>query len=367
MKVTLERSTLLKSLGHVQRVVERRNTIPILDNVLIKTAKNNVTLKATDLDIEVTETLPADTQKDGATTVGAHTLYDITRKLPEGAEITMNLKDNALNVVCGKSKFDLQALAETDFPDLTATEFAHSFEMDAKELKGLIDKTQFAISTEETRYYLNGIYLHAVDNKILRAVATDGHRLARTETKAPKGAEKIPGVIVPRKTVGELQKLLEENEEKVKVEVSETKIRFTIDGVVLTSKLIDGTFPDYERVIPSNNDKEFVVDKETFANAVDRVSTISTDRGRAMKITLNDGKAVLTANNPESGSAQEEISGTYKADELEIGFNSGYLLDITTQLQNEQTVFMFADPGSPALIRDKDVEHTLYVLMPMRV
>ncbi|MEL6744933.1 MAG: DNA polymerase III subunit beta, partial [Pseudomonadota bacterium] len=236
--------------------------------------------------------------------------------------------------------------------------------------KRLIDRTQFAISIEETRYYLNGIYFHGVDGDegpLLRAVATDGHRLAQAQSAAPDGAQNMPGIIVPRKCVGELQKLLEAPDSFVTVEVSETKIRFTVDQVVLTSKLIDGTFPDYNRVIPTGNDKELKLDRATFASAVDRVSTIASDRGRAVKLSLTGGQLVLSVNNPDSGSAEEELAVDYSAEGLDIGFNSRYLLDITNQLSADETTFMLADPGSPTLIREETDAGALYVLMPMRV
>jgi DNA polymerase-3 subunit beta len=371
MRATVERSHLLKSLGHVHRVVERRNTIPILSNVLVKADGGRLTLKATDLDLEVTETVPAEIGQAGATTVPAHILYDIVRKLPDGAEVSLDTGDGAqLTVKSGRSRFALQVLPEADFPDLTAGDFPTRFRLKASEFRKLIDRTQFAISTEETRYYLNGIYLHAAGSgksPTLRAVATDGHRLAQVELALPKGAAGMPGIIVPRKTVGEVQRLIEDNEAEVSVELSQGKIRFTIGDVVLTSKLIDGTFPDYARVIPSGNDKELVVDKKEFEQAVDRVSTVSSERGRAVKLSLSAGRLVLSVTNPDSGSATEEIEVEYAADPLDIGFNSRYLLDIASQIESEAAVLRLADPGSPTLIEDKDSKGTLYVLMPMRV
>jgi DNA polymerase-3 subunit beta len=234
----------------------------------------------------------------------------------------------------------------------------------------LIDKTQFAISTEETRYYLNGIFLHAVEiegKPVLRAVATDGHRLARVEMPAPAGAVGMPGVIVPRKTVSEVQRLLEDPEIQVSIELSATKIRFMLESVVLTSKLIDGTFPDYGRVIPQHNDKSLVVDKALFVSAVDRVSTISSERGRAVKLTLSDGRLVLSVTNPDSGSATEELEVDYTAEPLDIGFNSRYLLDIAAQIDTDTALLKLADPGSPTLLQDQEGASALYVLMPMRV
>jgi len=372
MKVMVERGALLKSLSHVHRVVERRNTIPILANVLIRAVDATLSLKATDLDLEVVEALPAEVGPAGATTVPAHMIYDIVRKLPDGAQLALETSGDraSLTLRAGRSRFALQTLPETDFPDLAAGEMTQKFALPAKHLKRLIDKTQFAISTEETRYYLNGIYLHTTGEAsapTLRAVATDGHRLAQVDLVAPAGSAGMPGVIVPRKTVGEVQRLIEDLDGEVTIELSTAKIRFAIGHVVLTSKLIDGTFPDYARVIPRGNDKELVVQKQEFAAAVDRVSTVSSERGRAVKLALTAGKLTLSVTNPDSGSATEEIEVGYDAEPLDIGFNSRYLLDIAAQIEGEVAVLRLADPGSPTLIQDRDARDALYVLMPMRV
>lgn len=372
MRVTLERSNLLKSLNHVHRVVERRNTIPILSNVLLHAEGDSLMMKATDLDLEVNESTAAMISSAGATTVPAHLLYDIVRKMPDGSEVMLSVSEDggAMTVAAGRSSFRLQCLPQSDFPELTAGSFTHKFSMPALALKRLIDRTQFAISTEETRYYLNGIFFHTVESDSelkLRAVATDGHRLARAEMIAPAGSEGMPGIIIPRKTVAELQKLVDAPDTEVEIELSDAKIRFTVGSVVLTSKLIDGTFPDYQRVIPSGNDKKLMINRQAFASAVDRVSTISSERGRAVKLSIADGQLTLTVNNPDSGSATDEVAADYDADPIDIGFNSKYLLDITGQLIGSDAVFMLADAGSPTLVRDLGDEDVLYVLMPMRV
>lgn len=372
MRVSLERSALLKSLSHVQRVVERRNTIPILANVLIRAGHGQIEFKATDLDLELVETVQAEVTVAGATTVPAHLFHDIVRKLPDGAEVSLDLgADQAAMILrSSRSRFQMQVLPDSDFPDLSAGDFPHGFKLAAQDLKRLIDKTQFAISSEETRYYLNGIYLHLVEAggaSMLRAVATDGHRLAQMQLPAPKGSAGMAGVIIPRKTVNEVLRLIEAAGDEVGVEISAAKIRFTLGPIVLTSKLIDGTFPDYARVIPVGNDKKLLIDRRAFAAAVDRVSTIASERGRAVKLSLTSGKLLLTVTNPDSGSATEEVEVEYTAEALDIGFNARYLLDIAEQLDDDSAVFMLADPGSPTLIQEATDRGALYVLMPMRV
>ena len=372
MQITIERSALLKALAHVTGVVERRSTIPILSNVLLRAQGDELTLTATDLDIEVIEHVPAMVQQPGGTTLQAVILHDIVRKLPDGAqlELTRTSEDSQMNVVSGKARFSLQALAADDFPSVESGDLAHAFDLKGKDLRRLIEKTQFAISTEETRFYLNGIYLHAAeseDGPVLRSVATDGHRLAQMEMPLPKGADGMPGVIVPRKTVAELRKLCDDDEMQMKVELSESKIRFSTDGLKLTSKLIDASFPDYDRVIPKNNDKHMSVSNGEFASAVDRVSTLSTDKGRAVKLLIAKDQLTLSVTNPDSGSAEEQIAVEYDEDEMEIGFNARYLLDISSQIESDMMIFIMSDPGAPTMVRDGNDLSTLYVLMPMRV
>ncbi|MGH6888810.1 MAG: DNA polymerase III subunit beta [Rhizomicrobium sp.] len=373
MKVTVERSGFLKALNHVQSVVERRNTIPILSNVMIEAAKGRLKLTATDLDMEIMETLSADVIRNGAATAPAHILFDIVRKMPEGAQVQAELmaaEGGRLSVSAGSIRFELACLPREDFPQMTAGNLPFHFRMQTEDLKNLIDRTRFAISTEETRFYLNGIYLHAHKEggkDEMRAVATDGHRLARFRLDLPDGAAEMPGAIVPRKTVGELRKLLDDVEGTIEISLSDTKIQFTTDGVELTSKLIDGTFPDYQRVIPTANDKVLSLDAREFAQAVDRVSTISADKTRAVKLSLAQDKLTLSVINPDSGTATEELGAAYHTSPLDIGFNARYLLDITGQIKGHEIRFLLSDAGSPTLIEDTEDSGTLYVLMPMRV
>ncbi len=372
MKLTIERAQLLKSLAHVQSVVERRNTIPILSNVKLEARPGSLSLNATDMDLDFVETVPADVSRPGSTTAPAHTFFDIVKKLPDGSQIELDVsaESGLLTLRSGRSKFSLACLPVEDFPVMSGGELPFSFSISAAELKALIDRTRFAISTEETRYYLNGIYFHAANGAagdVLRAVATDGHRLARVEVTLPDGAAGMPGIIIPRKTVGEIYKLISESDADVSVALSETKLRFAFGDAVLTSKLIDGTFPDYERVIPAGNDKFLDANVKSFASAVDRVSAISTEKSRAIKLSLEKGVVRLSASSPENGTAEEELEGQYDSTPLEIGFNSRYLLDILAQVDGETARFAMADAASPTVVLNSADPSAVYVLMPMRV
>lgn len=369
MRVTVERAAVLKALAHVQSVVERRNTIPILSNVLIEAEDDGLRLMATDLDLQIIETVPATTVQRGATTVAAHTIFDIVRKLPDGSQIELTLADGRLSVAAGRSRFQLATLPRDDFPIFAEGDLPHSFTIPAATLRQTIDRTRFAISTEETRYYLNGIFMHVTDEAkpALRAVATDGHRLARVAIERPEGADGMPDVIVPRKAVAEVRKLLDEMDGDVQVSLSESKIRFAFENAVLTSKLIDGTFPDYSRVIPTANDRLLRINAKELAQGVDRVSTIATEKTRAVKLSLDTNKVTLSVTSPEAGTAAEEISAEYGAGPLEVGFNSRYLLDILSQIETETVEVHLADAASPTLIRETADSPAIFVLMPMRV
>ena len=374
MKLAIERAALLRSLAHVQSVVERRTTIPILSNVKLEAGGARIGLTATDMDLSVVEQAEAEIGAPGATTAPAHTLYDVVRKLPEGSRVEIERAESGaeLTLRAGRSTFNLPCLPAEDFPAMTDEGLEHSFKIAAGELRRLIDRTRFAISTEETRYYLNGIFLHAIGEgaaSCLRAVATDGHRLARFETALPDGAEGMPPVIVPRKTIGELRKLIDEAEAEAEIEValSTARIRFGIGPAVLRSRLIDGTFPDYERVIPTDNDKLLVTPTRTLSDAVDRVATISSEKSRAVKLSVNDGRLVLSAISPDTGRAVEEIDVAYGGEPIEIGFNARYILDMSGQIEGGDIELALSDAGSPTLVRDPKDSSTLYVLMPMRV
>ena len=380
MNITIERAALLRSLAHVQSVVERRSTIPVLSNVLLRAEGSTLALTATDMDVEIVEDVSAEVIRAGSTTAPAHTLYEIVRKLPDGAQVELDCGSDGsiLTLRSGRSQFKLGCLPVDDFPQLTGGKLPHAFELAAADLRSLIDRTRFAVSTEEARYYLNGIYLHATrsvtgnspsaaDLPVLRAVATDGHRLARIELPLPEGAAGIPGVIIPRKTINEIRKLIDEAAARIEITLSETKIRFHFDAITVISKLIDGTFPDYERVIPVGNDKVLEVRAKPFAASVDRVATISTEKSRAVKLSLSRDNLTLSATSPEAGSATEELEVKYGGPALEVGFNSRYLLDVIQQINGEEARFIIADAAAPSIVRDTADGGALYVLMPMRV
>lgn len=372
MKLTIERAALLKALGHVQSVVERRNTIPILSNVLLSASRDAVAFSATDLDMEIVDEGAAQVDVPGQITAPAHTLYEIVRKLPEGADVSLSFSgdDPRLVVQAGRSRFNLPVLPAGDFPVMSNDGLSGRITADTNDIIRLIDKTRFAISTEETRYYLNGLYMHTVvenGQPLLRCVATDGHRLALAEMPAPEGAPGAPGVIVPRKTINEARRLLEDAGENIDLQVSQAKVRFEFNGAALTSKVIDGSFPDYLRVIPRDNDKVMLVDNTLFAQAVDRVATISAEKSRSVKLAVEPGRLTLTVRNMEAGQAVEELEIDYDGDSFEIGFNARYLLDVTGQIGGTTAEFRFADPASPTLVLDPTDAGVKYVLMPLRV
>jgi DNA polymerase-3 subunit beta len=326
----------------------------------------SIRLMATDLDLQVDESVPANVAQPGATTVSAHTFFDIVRKLPEGSQVELTAAEGKMQVIAGRSRFNLSTLPRDDFPVIAEGDLPTRFELPAATLRQIIEKTRFAISSEETRYYLMGIFLHVVDDQ-LRAAATDGHRLARVTVARPDGAEGMPDVIVPRKAVQELYRLLEELEGTVEISLSPTKIRFGLGSAILTSKLIDGTFPDYNRVIPTANDKLLKLDPKSFSAGVDRVSTIASEKTRAVKMSVDRDKVTLSVTSPENGVATEEVPADYGADGLEIGFNAKYLLDILSEIDGDTVEVHLADAAAPTLLRENDKSNALYVLMPMRV
>lgn len=362
----------MKALGHIHGVVERRNTIPILSNVLLDAKSNMMSLTATDMDISEVEEVECKVEQEGAVTTPVHMLHEIVRKLPDGSKVELNTGETKgrIELRSGRSSFTLMCLPSEDFPSLESKDFQTKFELSVEEFRRLIDKTAFAMSSEETRYYLNGIYLHTLkkdEQTFLRAVATDGHRLSRVETILPNEADELEGIILPRKTVTEVRKLTEDKTGNVSVQISNTRIQFNLGGVVLTSKLLDGTFPDYNRVIPDGNNKKLTIETNLFSEAVDRVSIVSNDRSRAVKLALKQDALIVSADSPEQGSANEEITAEYNGEAIDIGFNSKYVLDVARQIEGGKTELLLADSVSPTILTDVDDPRVLYVLMPMRV
>ena len=369
MKVILERNVLGNALARAARIIERRGTIPILNNLVLTAHQDSLRLQGTDLDIEIVDTIPAEVATPGAVAAPAHLLADIVRKLPEGAQVMLERKaeDAPLAVRAGRSRFTLQTLPVADYPDLSGgADTAATFTLPAKLLRRMIDSTQFAISTEETRYYLNGIYFHIDPAGALAAVATDGHRLARVLAEAPAGAGAMPGVIVPRKAVGEFSRALPDDGE-VSLTVSANKIRLTAGALTLTSKVIDGTFPDYARVIPTANDKVLTLDTEQFEKALDRVATVANERGRSVRLSATPGTLTIESANAEAGQAAVEDLDIECETEALIGFNPKYLGEILAQCGSDTVEMRLADPGSPALFTGVGVADAVFVLMPMRV
>jgi DNA polymerase-3 subunit beta len=336
---------------------------------LIESDASKVSFTATDMDMDIVETVGCIVSSQGKLTVSAHTLYDIVRKLPDGSEIQIELIDLNVEVSAGKSRFILPTLPVDDYPVMTEIEKGNEFSLEAVDLANLIDNTKFAISSEETRYYLNGIYLHVPDIKSdkLRAVATDGHRLAQAEVPIPKGAENMPGVILPRKAVGEVRKLIDSTDGLVTIIISKTKAKFIFPTSILTTKLIDGSFPDYQRVVPKENLNKLLVSNSHFSKAIDRVSTVSMEKSRAVKLSLSNNVLLLQVNSHDLGNASEELDVNYTSDPIDIGFNARYLLDISGQIQGKDIELSLSDSASPALITDPDQEGVIFVLMPMRV
>ena len=367
MKLTIDRVSLLRPLGHVQSVVERRNTIPILANVVLRAEDGQLSMTATDMDMDIATEVGCAVVTSGTVTTSAHMLYDIARKLPDGAEVELTVADGHVNINAGRSSFRLPTLPVEDFPAISSNDLPVNFTLTAADLRDLVDTTRFAISNEETRYYLNGIYLHKAEDGNLCAVATDGHRLALTRQSLPPGASQMPPVILPRKAVSELRKLVDDHDGDVSIGLSETRAKFGFGAVRLTSKLIDGTFPDYTRVIPGGNDRIMQVDACSFSAAVDRVSTISSEKSRSVKMGLKAGLLTLSASNTDASSAMEELEVSYNGPEMDIGFNARYLLDIAGQVNNDIVEFALADQGSPSLVRAPGDDASLFVLMPMRV
>jgi len=366
MKFSIEKNNFINTLGSAQSVVERRNTIPILNNIMMEAKSGILSITGTDMDIAIFASTEIQSISDGSITTPAGPLFNIIKKLPEGAQISVELDNNNILVSAGRSQFKLPSLPADEFPIMTGGEMPFSFNIGANELLDLINNTRFAISNEETRYYLNGIYFHEVDG-MLRAVATDGHRLAKAETPAPSSTKGMPGIIVPKKAINELHKLLEQTDSDVQINLSDNRIKFQLNSTIITTKLVDGTFPDYKRVIPQGNEIKLRINCSLFSDAVERVATLSDSKMAPIKVTISNGTLKLFASTPQLGTASDEIEIEYTGKDLEIGFNARYLNDIATQIKNSEMIFELKDSSSPSIIKNADNKNVLYVLMPMRV
>lgn len=365
MKFRIERAALLRVLGHVQSVVERRNTIPILSNVMIQAGDSSATLTTTDLDIQATETVPVEVAQSGATTVPAQTFNDIIRKMPDGCQIELTADSDKLTLVSGRSRFTLAVLPADDFPLIPSEKLPNTFALPSETLSTLFNRARYAISNEETRYYLNGIFLHTDEESIL-AVSTDGHRLARIQAPRPAAINDIAGVIIPRKCIGEILKVVDDTDDDVQIGLSETKISFKLGELTYTSKLIDGTYPDYVRVIPTGNQRNVIVDPRALAETIDRVSMISAERTRAVKVNLDRDQLKLSVTSPETGLATESLDVDYSGDPFEIGFNARYLLDALQQNKDGLIELSMNNPSDPILVIAQNRKEDVSVLMPMR-
>jgi len=371
MKLSISRETLFKALRHMSAVVEKRSSIAILGNVRLHAANNRLETTATDNDLSVQGIAEAFVDQPGTTTVGALKLFEIVSKIPEGVMVSLELTDGGsrLSVVAGKAKFSLATLGAEAFPDMTTVEGGVSFQMTATELKKALERVQFAASTDETRAYLNGVYFHVIEEegqKLLRTVATDGHRLAKADMACPSGAEAMPAVILPRKCVTELKKLADDAKD-ITLTVSDKKIQAEASDITLTSKVIDATYPDYDRVIPKGNPTQLTVARRSLLQAVDRVSILSHEKTRSVRFNAIENALALSANNPDQENANEEVKAEYAGSPIEIGFNAKYLSDIGTQITGDDIHFYLKDASSPVLVKDPADGSTTFVVMPMRV
>ena len=375
MEFKINSSDLLKALSHIHGIVEVRHTLPILSNIILKAKDNELTLSSTNLDIYCADKIKAEVSIAGEISVSAVTFFEIVKRLPSGSEVVMTMEEgeNEIILKCGRSKFNLSTLKTDDFPIISDNDLSTNFVLSADELIRIIDKTKFAVSNEETRYYLNGIFLHKADRnsiQFLRAVATDGHRLAQYDIPLPQGAEEITGIIIPKKTIFELRKVLDDANGDVSISLNENKIKFTFNDLKIISKVIDGTFPDYTKVIPQNNNKNFKTNNNELKNAIDRVSAVAANeesKSKAIKLSLEDNKLNLSVESQSKGSANELIDISYDGDKVDIGFNSKYIIDICNEVDGEEVDISLLDSVSPAIILDKTDENLFFVLMPMRI
>ena len=375
MEFKINSTDLLKALSHIHGIVEVRHTLPILSNIILEAKDDKLILSSTNLDIYCSDKIKAEVLQSGEVSVSAVTFFEIIKRLPSGSEVLMIMEEgeNEIRLTCGRSKFNLSTLKTDDFPIISDSDLSTNFVLSADELIRIIDKTKFAVSNEETRYYLNGIFLHKAERnsiQFLRAVATDGHRLAQYDIPLPQGAEDITGIIIPKKTIYELRKVLDDANGDVSVSLNENKIKFSFNDLKVVSKVIDGTFPDYTKDIPQKNDKNFKTNNSDLKNAIDRVSAVAANeesKSKAIKFCIENNSLSLSVESQSKGSANEMIDVNYSGDKVDIGFNSKYIIDLCNEVDGDEISISLSDSISPAIILDKTDENLFFVLMPMRI
>jgi DNA polymerase-3 subunit beta len=366
MQISINRDELLKPLSYAAGVVERRQTLPILSNVRLRCYDGVLELTGTDLEVEVVTTIKLDEAQAGEVTIPARKLYDICRALPAQAEIKITTDGERVRVQSGKSRFTLLTLPSADFPSVEAGEWDLNLSLPERDLKRLLDKTQFCMAHQDVRYYLNGLLLEVKQSE-LRAVATDGHRMGLSELKLGQAASEDRQAIVPRKGVQEIGRFLDSNERQAELKLSHNHVQVGVEGVMLTSKLIDGRFPDYTQVMPSSHRNIARIDRLLLREALGRAAILANEKYRGVRLTLSAEKAVINAHNPEQEEAQEEIEATYSGEELEIGFNVNYVIEAINGLEGEQVELGLNDANSSCTLQAPDQPQTRYIVMPMRL
>jgi DNA polymerase-3 subunit beta len=366
MNIKINRDTLLKPLSSVSSIVERRHTLPILSNLLLEVKKKKIALTATDLEMQISLSTDTTINEELSVTVSAKKLLDICRSLPENTEINLIAQENRLQVKAGKSRFSLQTLPSTDYPVMVkAVGDATTISINQNILKHLFRQVEFAMAQQDIRYYLNGLLFEVNANR-LNIVGTDGHRLSFTSTELSQNYEKQE-LILPRKTITELIKLLDDSDEEVKIEITVGQVNFTFNNIQLISKIIDGKFPDYTRVIPTNHQNSFAVERVGILLAMQRASILSNEKYRGIRMVLTKNSLRLISANSEQEEAEEELEINYTGDVLDIGFNVTYMIDVLNNASSENIVFSFADANSSCLITVPEDKNYKYVVMPMRI
>jgi len=366
MNIQINRETLLKPLTSVTSIVEKRHTLPILSNLLLEVKQNKIHLTATDLEMQISLTVDSATSGDFSTTLSAKKLLDICRSLPDNAEINMSTAESRITLKAAKSRFNLQTLPAADYPVMTKTQTNSTLVVLAQiELKDLLKQVEFAMAQQDIRYYLNGLLFEIAANK-LNIVGTDGHRLSFTSTELKQNYEK-QDVILPRKTVVELIKLLDDSDDEVQIELASNQVNFSFANLKLISKVIDGKFPDYNRVIPIGHQNTFSVERLNVLLAMQRASILSNEKYRGIRMVLSNNNLKLISTNSDQEEAEEEMEISYTGDALDIGFNVTYLIDVLNNTNSDQTNFSFADANSSCLITIPNNPNYKYVVMPMRI